>query len=54
MDVSNASYYINIHKNNKNKGIKMGQTKKKKNLSKTSKTFFSLFLLVRNYRKQLF
>ncbi len=28
MDVSNASYYINMHKNNKNKGSGMGHTKK--------------------------
>jgi hypothetical protein len=27
MDVSDASYYINIHKNNKNKGSRMGHTK---------------------------
>ncbi len=28
MDVSNASYYINIHKNNENKGSRIGHTKK--------------------------
>jgi hypothetical protein len=28
MDVSNASYYINAHENNKNKGSQMGHTKK--------------------------
>jgi hypothetical protein len=28
MDVSNASYYINIQENNKNKGSRTGQTKK--------------------------
>jgi hypothetical protein len=26
MDVSNACYYTNIHKNNKNKGSQMGHT----------------------------
>jgi hypothetical protein len=29
MDVSDASYYIDIHENNENKGSQMGQTKKK-------------------------
>jgi hypothetical protein len=28
MDVSNASYYINIQENNENKGSQMGHTKK--------------------------
>ncbi len=29
MDVSVASYYINIHKNNENKGSQMGHTTRK-------------------------
>jgi len=35
MDVSVAGYYINIHKNNENKGSQNGQTKKNQNKKNT-------------------
>jgi hypothetical protein len=37
MDVGNASYYINIRKNNENKGSRMGHNSRK-NITSTSST----------------
>ncbi len=51
MDVSDASYYINIHENNKNKGSQMRHTKK---IFIKNKAFFCLFLFYPSQRSKWF